>query len=312
MIAENTNKIVNRSTNIKQMLNKLLEIATELPEEFQCLERDANNFHSIDIGTETFCRQTAERIQEQRNKIGDDCKQTVTDLRFGRETVEQNTVDNHEIIDALDNEIQAEKLEISKQIGCMERNIMDKIGDQEQQWRAMVNEFDEINSAQNELLASGAGGVIKRITEEIERNDIDCICGVKAISGVRENTHNSYVKLSDTIEAINTDLDTYAVKALKTYTPTGQTPARKEFKYPLELAATSPHERIVRRFWQQNNDVSVSQLDCSSTITEVWRCALSDHRHINWACRKSFGSLLFVFFFFGREVKMKRHLWPTF
>lgn len=46
----------------------------------------------------------------------------------------------------------------------------------------------------------------------------------------------------------------------------GATPAKREFNYPKVLVATSPHERIVRRFWSNHNE---SDLDVSMSILEV-------------------------------------------
>lgn len=224
---------------------------------------------SIDIDTKSFCQQRVGSIKEKLSQIDNNRVQMATTLQYAQESIKQNTAENHAANDAIGKEIQTEELEFSKQLACMERHIVDKIDEHKERCCAMVDEFDAINSVQNVALAGCAGTVIKRITDEIERNDIDCIGAVKAISGVREHTHDCYGKLNETIEAIKTDLDTYAAKAMKTYTPTGQTPAKKEFNYPLELAATSPHERIIRRFWQQHSDVSVSQLDCSTTISEV-------------------------------------------
>ncbi|CAF4881148.1 unnamed protein product [Pieris macdunnoughi] len=47
------------------------------------------------------------------------------------------------------------------------------------------------------------------------------------------------------------------------YSPTGNTPARKEYKYPRDLAATSPHERIIARYRAARLEV----LDDTDTVT---------------------------------------------
>lgn len=44
------------------------------------------------------------------------------------------------------------------------------------------------------------------------------------------------------------------------------TPAKREFNYPKILAATSPHERIIRRFWSAHSDVS--DMEVSMSILE--------------------------------------------
>lgn len=62
-------------------------------------------------------------------------------------------------------------------------------------------------------------------------------------------------------------LDTFHRNEMQTYRSTGDTPAKREFNYPKQLAQTSPHDRLVRRFWS-NVDGNVADLDCSVTICE--------------------------------------------
>ncbi|KAJ6622378.1 Kinesin-like protein Klp61F [Pseudolycoriella hygida] len=53
---------------------------------------------------------------------------------------------------------------------------------------------------------------------------------------------------------------------LKTYTPSGETPVKRDFHYPRVLAATSPHGRIIQRFWSAHNQTEVN---VSASIFEV-------------------------------------------
>lgn len=50
----------------------------------------------------------------------------------------------------------------------------------------------------------------------------------------------------------------------------GTTPAKREFNYPKTLAATSPHDRIIQRFWSAHNE---NDLDVSMSISEVSKIA---------------------------------------
>lgn len=43
----------------------------------------------------------------------------------------------------------------------------------------------------------------------------------------------------------------------------GLTPARKEFQYPRNLTATSPHERILQRFREIRKNINTSESDVS-------------------------------------------------
>ncbi|XP_026330582.1 kinesin-like protein Klp61F [Hyposmocoma kahamanoa] len=48
----------------------------------------------------------------------------------------------------------------------------------------------------------------------------------------------------------------------------GNTPARREFRYPRRLVATSPHDRILARFRAQQQDVHRSSPDSDCVVVE--------------------------------------------
>lgn len=84
-------------------------------------------------------------------------------------------------------------------------------------------------------------------------------CFRKGIVTHEKETKNHLLKISD-------DAETFRRNEVKKYQPTGMTPARKEYRIVRDLAATSPHERIVRKFKLDNT--GGSDLD-SSIVSEV-------------------------------------------
>ncbi|XP_073840477.1 kinesin-like protein at 61F [Musca autumnalis] len=74
------------------------------------------------------------------------------------------------------------------------------------------------------------------------------------------------------------DVETFRKSEIKTYTATGATPSKKEFKYPRVLASTSPHSNIVKRFRQENDwsdvDMTIpldeeSETDIDNSISDT-------------------------------------------
>ncbi|XP_037950330.1 kinesin-like protein Klp61F [Teleopsis dalmanni] len=61
------------------------------------------------------------------------------------------------------------------------------------------------------------------------------------------------------------DVNTFKDSELQVYKSTGATPSKRNFNYPRVLAATSPHNIIVKRFRQENE---WSDLDTTATIDE--------------------------------------------
>lgn len=121
--------------------------------------------------------------------------------------------------------------------------------------------------------------------------EVDTIVGaVQTESQRQRNAHSVCSSLTDTMQR---DLAEYAQRVgdhvstcrgriesfhrqeLQTYRSTGETPAKREFVYSKQLAQTSPHDRIVRRFWT-THDGSQADLDCSVTICEGNESAFLD------------------------------------
>lgn len=59
-------------------------------------------------------------------------------------------------------------------------------------------------------------------------------------------------------------------KCTTSFNDLGTTPAKREFNYPKALAATSPHDRIIRRFWSAHNE---TDMEVSMSISEVSKIA---------------------------------------
>ncbi|XP_058834253.1 kinesin-like protein Klp61F [Topomyia yanbarensis] len=78
---------------------------------------------------------------------------------------------------------------------------------------------------------------------------------------ITSHQHQTNANLAELTEQV----DRFHREELTLYQPTGQTPVRKNISYPRDLARTSPHERIVRRFWRERG---MLDLDMSNIISE--------------------------------------------
>lgn len=61
-------------------------------------------------------------------------------------------------------------------------------------------------------------------------------------------------------------VDKFLVEDIRRDTPTGLTPAKREFQYPRKLVTTSPHERIIKRFRQTRKDTEESDDEVGTRI----------------------------------------------
>lgn len=72
-------------------------------------------------------------------------------------------------------------------------------------------------------------------------------------------------KLGENFDSINLELDEYQNAEIFKYKPTGETPARKDYKYNKQLTTTSPHDRIIKKL-RLEQGLSDSLLHDSSLI----------------------------------------------
>ncbi|XP_063699517.1 kinesin-like protein Klp61F [Culicoides brevitarsis] len=98
----------------------------------------------------------------------------------------------------------------------------------------------------------------------------NCVTAVTANSASLMNclrkgiqTHESETKTK--LLRVSDDAEHFRRNEIKSYQPTGQTPARKEYRIVRDLAVTSPHHRIIRKFMLDN---TASDLD-SSIVSEA-------------------------------------------
>lgn len=153
----------------------------------------------------------------------------------------------------------------------------------------MANIQSAFNS-QTTSLTERIDEMIEKVVDQCEKTKIDVGGGLEAIihnvsvEQDRINSHND--EFSDVMQnleqtqteyqqMLSTDLDVCAQRLnkfhsndLKIYKSTGETPSKRDYVFPKVLAATSPHAKIIKEFWE-NHDVD--DLNCSAinTIPEV-------------------------------------------
>ncbi|XP_030375207.1 kinesin-like protein Klp61F [Scaptodrosophila lebanonensis] len=103
------------------------------------------------------------------------------------------------------------------------------------------------------------------ITEDIQAVRSQTAMAAEIVSALRKQSVNyASIQKEQTLDC-RKELLNFQQSELKTYAPTGTTPSKRNFIYPRTLAATSPHQEIVRRFRQEQD---WSDLDTTATIDE--------------------------------------------
>uniref|UniRef100_A0A1B0G374 Kinesin motor domain-containing protein n=1 Tax=Glossina morsitans morsitans TaxID=37546 RepID=A0A1B0G374_GLOMM len=110
---------------------------------------------------------------------------------------------------------------------------------------------------------------LKQLTVENAQRLKNHITVAASLNSTIQNALKHYAQLhQEQMKMCVNDVNTFKQNELKTYTPSGSTPSKKEFTYPRVLAATSPHTRILKRFRQENEINTTSDMDATVAIEE--------------------------------------------
>lgn len=112
----------------------------------------------------------------------------------------------------------------------------------------------------------GLNGIVNDVSTEQERIDSHQFEYDDIMNTLLSTQHEFHDILNTEIDACQSRLNKFQRDEVQMYTPTGQTPAKREYQYPKKLAATSPHTKIIADFWRTHNP---SDLECSAIISEV-------------------------------------------
>lgn len=108
--------------------------------------------------------------------------------------------------------------------------------------------------------------VLTSLDEGIKRSR-NHVIAAKSFNSTLQICLKDYTKVyKEQMQTCANDVETFRKSEIKTYTATGATPSKKEFKYPRVLVSTSPHSNIVKRFRQEND---WSDMDMTIPVDEV-------------------------------------------
>lgn len=172
-------------------------------------------------------------------------------------------------------QIQLENL--SKESVKQAEQSMQTVRLHEQQMRQMCSASEEraeqLRHEQQKQLRTATENIHKVISDDVKLGHGHDAITADLINKLSIQTKQHAILQRQQLETCHKDLSHFHQSELKTYAPTGTTPSKRDFIYPRTLAATSPHEDIVRRYRQEQD---WSDLDTTATIDEV-RCELIVH-----------------------------------
>lgn len=126
--------------------------------------------------------------------------------------------------------------------------------------------FENVQKSNNELTAD----IKHKLSAEKKRVDCQETTSTSYIKEILQKTiHESEKVMIEKMLQCEDQIRIFKRDDLVKYESSGATPARKEYMISRDLAATSPHDRIIRRLKMEPGNNSSIDLDASCVILEV-------------------------------------------
>lgn len=250
------------SNKFKSLLDQMNDLLIQSKSNAQTISKIAPALKSVESRVEEQLTQNIGAINNFNAQYDNQMSSFSTTLNVCDETMKTIDKNAQEIV-----RINKEKdTELIGKLHVMESDFTKQNNELNTQLDVMINDISGINETTVINIDAGLNVLINGLNNEQERIEL-CHIETTEIQANLEATQKEYdEKLLADIEVCMNRLDNFQRNEMKVYTPSGQTPSKRDYQYPRVLAATSPHTKIIHEFWN-NHDGSV--LDCSAVISEV-------------------------------------------
>lgn len=151
-------------------------------------------------------------------------------------------------------------------IAEMDKNFMEQKSTLTDKVYDMFNQIENTCEMTRIDIDGGLNGMINDVTVEQDRLDAHQFEFDDTMNTLEATRKEFYETIDSDIDFCQKRLHTFQNNELKMYTPTGQTPCKRDYKYPKVLAATSPHSKIITDLWNTHNP---ADLNCSAITPDV-------------------------------------------
>lgn len=151
------------------------------------------------------------------------------------------------------------------------KEAVELVAASEGQLKARLDEINSSVKAEFEATAETQAVREETVTDLINNEGARSLVKATEVKSMVEQTLSGYVNTAEAgitgkLSSCTSDITRFEDQDVLKYKSSGETPARKDYKCNKNLVATSPHDRIIKRFRLERN-FSESQLD--SSILEV-------------------------------------------
>ncbi|XP_011875428.1 PREDICTED: bipolar kinesin KRP-130 [Vollenhovia emeryi] len=266
---------------IKQNVQSIHEGNSKIMEEQEIFKKSFETLYLQFIKLNKNVTEKHSTANATLNRVSEICDSTTSDiLNNYHKAVERNEIMQQRIqsdVDTLKNDITSnmeENWTLAEQIAIHSRNLTDELQTDlnnhcdalaqnklhvEDNMKQMEQKFKEDNSSSVESAKNLYGILIEgshdheKLAEELRKKNLQASIELNVkLTSASKNSSFWNDKTITELHSVQESVEKF-VEDLRHDTPTGSTPARKEYRYPRYLAETSPHERIIQRFRETRN-----------------------------------------------------------
>ena len=242
-------------------VRRLLMEVDELNSDSILIQMNQLNDNLISVGTENIKAFGERNSSILGEKMG--CMKNVDDLHT--EMCEKLTKSLSATAKIIENQVESVKNHLKPQVDVVLAN--------ESCFKKQQAEFEKILTEKVaksiEVEVSMANGMSEVVGSESNRVFVK----VQEVKSLVQHTLGGLVQTAES--SVNTnllkctsDINEFQQSEILKYQSTGETPIRKDFKFSRNLAATSPHERIIKRLRMESGVSDISQ-QLDTSILEV-------------------------------------------
>ncbi|KAG5678199.1 hypothetical protein PVAND_007892 [Polypedilum vanderplanki] len=253
----------NEAQNLKiQQMKKLIEDFEELSKEDELIHQKMSNTHQ---SFEATCISTTNMLAEKTSNTSKENHKFLSDLASvlneNQNSLQKHIQETTSEIKSFDDQFKSAFMKQSENVKKFENKCIEETA---QLKTTVMNNTENTEEKENALDS--------KLAETIKNESTDTANRLQEIKSVIQHNLHHFVKnaeknLTNNFNTIVKEFDEYQQKDVFIYCPTGETPARKEYKFNRHLSATSPHERIIKRL-RLDQGLSDSLIHDTSLIEE--------------------------------------------
>lgn len=261
-LTKSTEKHDELTTKLSTLLNEMKILVDQSKSNNQMVRNSVSDLNAIEVQIGSDLSENLNTFDVFKNQMKSNNEAMMSSLSECEAAAKNIKTNVSEMVEVSDKNEQC----LVTSIAEMDNNFMEQKNVLTNKVYHMFNEIENTCEMTRIDIEGGLNGMLDDVAAEQERIDSHQFEFDDTMSGLEAAQSEFHESLNTDIDFCQKRLQAFHNEELKLYTPSGQTPSKRDYQYPRVLAATSPHGKIINDFWKTHNP---DDLNCSAIISEV-------------------------------------------